>query len=281
MKTPLIAYFGHHKAATTWLSNIVRNICVELKWKGCYVSNPKMFNYQLNEFVRQNKVDFLCYTNANIEYVKELDDFRGFHVIRDPRDVIVSGYFSHRYSHPTSRWFELIEHRSKLEKLSKDEGLLLEMEFSRRFLEEMYTWNYSLSNVYEIKLENIVNDPYNEIIQACYFLGIVNEPTFKERYLYLLAMSLNRALEKTGNIIDFKMPKNKIPEERLLRLIYKNQFSRKSKGRNLGEEDKKSHYRKGVSGDWKNHFNQEHISVFKEKYNKVLLKLRYEEDDSW
>lgn len=281
MKTPLIAYFGHHKAATTWLSNIVRNICVELKWKGCYVSNPKMFNYQLNEFVRQNKVDFLCYTNANFKYVKELDNFRGFHVIRDPRDVIVSGYFSHRYSHPTSRWFELIEHRSKLEKLSKDEGLLLEMEFSRRFLEEMYTWNYALSNVYEIKMENLVNDPYNEIIQACYFLGIVNEPTFKERFLYLLAMSLNRALEKTGNVINFKIPKDKIPEERLLRLIYKNQFYRKSKGRNLGEEDKKSHYRKGVSGDWKNHFNQEHIRVFKEKYNKVLIKLGYEENDSW
>jgi hypothetical protein len=280
MKSPLFAYFGHHKAATTWLSNIVRNICAELNWKVCYVSNPKMFNFKLNEFVQENKVDFLCYTNANFKYVKELDNFRGFHVIRDPRDVIVSGYFSHRYSHPTNRWPELIEHRSKLENLSKQEGLLLEMEFSQRFLEEMYTWDYSLSNVYEIKMENLVNDPYNEIIQACYFLDIVHEPTFKERFSYITAMFLNRALEKSGNF-SFSMSMNKIPEERLLRLIYKNQFSRKSKGRDQGKEDKRSHYRKGVSGDWKNHFNQEHVSVFKKKYNQILIKLGYEEDDNW
>ncbi|MEQ9553971.1 MAG: sulfotransferase domain-containing protein [Coleofasciculus sp. G3-WIS-01] len=280
MKSPLLAYFGHHKAATTWLSNIVRNICAEVNWKACYVSNAKMFDFKLNEFVHQNKVDFLCYTNANFKYVKELDNFRGFHVIRDPRDVLVSGYFSHRYSHPTNRWSELVEHRSKLENLSKEEGLLLEIEFSKRFLEEMYTWDYSLSNVYEIKMENLVNDPYNEIIQACYFLGIVNEPTFKERFSYLTAMFLNRALEKSGKF-SFSMSMNKIPEERLLRLIYKNQFPRKSKGRNQGKEDKKSHYRKGVAGDWKNHFNQEHTRVFKNKYNQILIKLGYEEDDNW
>lgn len=66
--------------------------------------------------------DVLCYVNAEIGSVRPLRDYRGFHVIRDPRDVGVSGYFSHLHSHPIGDWYELAEHRRELQSLPRHEG---------------------------------------------------------------------------------------------------------------------------------------------------------------
>lgn len=40
-------------------------------------------------------------------------------------------------------------------------------------------------------------------------------------------------------------------------------------------------YRKGIIGDWKNHFNKKHIVTFKRKAGKLLIELGYESDFSW
>lgn len=44
---------------------------------------------------------------------------------------------------------------------------------------------------------------------------------------------------------------------------------------------KSSTFRKGIIGDWKNYFNQEHIQLYKEKYGYELIKLGYENDLNW
>lgn len=79
----------------------------------------------------------------------------------------------------------------------------------------------------------------------------------------------------------FQIYTRKIFAERLLGIVYQNRFSRKSGGRSFGEENVKSHYRKGTLGDWRNHFNQEHIKLFKDNYNHLLIKLGYESDSNW
>ncbi|MEL6223180.1 MAG: sulfotransferase, partial [Cyanobacteria bacterium J06627_8] len=41
------------------------------------------------------------YTNfENFRKIPKVDDYRAFFVMRDPRDLVVSWYFSVRYSHP-------------------------------------------------------------------------------------------------------------------------------------------------------------------------------------
>ncbi|MBL4591442.1 MAG: sulfotransferase domain-containing protein [Phycisphaerales bacterium] len=52
-------------------------------------------------------------------------------------------------------------------------------------------------------------------------------------------------------------------------------------GRNPGEEDKGSFIRKGVVGDWKNHFTREAAEVFDGLAGDVLVQLGYETDNSW
>ncbi len=280
---PLLTYFGHHKAASTWVVSIIKQICQDLGLKHIRVENEKAFDFDLEKFIEREKPNFLSYTNADFNYVKNLRKFRGFHVIRDPRDIVVSAYFSHLHSHPTDRWTKLIEHRTKLESLSKYEGLLLEIEFRKNQFDAMYNWDYSLPNIYTVKMEDIVINPYKNFLDIFNFLEIVDESQFgvKARFSQLVAMGINHLHQKSKVLMPFRFEADKIPAESLLGIVYKHEFSKLAGGRNLGEEDVKSHYRKGVPGDWKNHLKEEHIKLFKEKYNDLLIKLGYESTPNW
>lgn len=277
---PTLAFFGHHKGATTWIINILKQVCFDLGLKHAVASNSNKFQQDLSRFIDQNKIGFLFYVNADYRYVSSLSNFKGFHVVRDPRDVIVSGYFSHRYSHSTENWEKLILHRAQLEKASKEEGLLLEMEFSRQFLEEMYHWNYDLPNVLELRMENIIQNPYESFINIFQFLEIIDDS--RSNTQKCLKYFLSKAVVRTFNkYTSFQLTCDRILMSRLLEIVYINRFTHKSQGRRLGEEDITSHYRKGVPGDWKNHFNSEHVQFFKANYNDLLLKLGYESCLNW
>ena len=52
-------------------------------------------------------------------------------------------------------------------------------------------------------------------------------------------------------------------------------------GRRPGEEDKRSFLRKGVVGDWRNHFSQEARETFDRYAGSELMLLGYERDRSW
>jgi len=52
-------------------------------------------------------------------------------------------------------------------------------------------------------------------------------------------------------------------------------------GRSPGEEDRASFVRKGVAGDWKNHFTPEAARVFDELAGDMLIELGYEQDRQW
>ncbi|MEQ9233296.1 sulfotransferase domain-containing protein [Coleofasciculus sp. E2-BRE-01] len=279
----LLCFFGHHKCGTQWIQGILQQLCRELNLKYNFAYDSRMFDHDLKSFIEKEKTDFFSYTNANHEDVKDLNNFKGFHVIRDPRDIVVSGYFSHLYSHPTDKSSRIREEREKLQKISKNEGLLLEMEFNNNVFQAMYEWNYALDNVMEIKMEDLTSNSYRTFVEIFRFLGLVSKsrPTFKERWSHLLAMSALRTQELIIKEPILYLPLTTVPYERILGIIYENDFKKKTGGRKPGEENVQSHYRKGVSGDWKNHFNEKHIDVFKQKYNEVLIKLGYEKDDNW
>lgn len=224
-------------------------VCKSTGQKFMNFHNPSMFNKDLRKYLEESDVDFLAYINADYQYVSAIDNYRGFHVIRDPRDICVSAYFSHLYSHPTNNWPQLVEIRAKLKGLSKDDGLMLELELRKSQFTQMYNWDYSLSNVMEFKMEKMTAEPDDTFLEIFRFLGLLDA----------------RSISIT----------------RLLRIVHDNSFSKKAGGRRSGEEDVKSHYRKGVAGDWVNHFTKRHIEYFKEHYNDLLVKLGYESGRDW
>ncbi len=274
----LRVYFGHHKCMTTWVRHVLQRVCNELSWN--YVE----MNISGSEYVRRNKVDMLSYQDPDMEIVRTLEDFVGFHIIRDPRDIVVSAYFSHLHSHATDNWPELSAYRAELQKLSKDDGLLLEMEFLRREFKQLYEWDYAQENVLELKMEDVVANPYDQIVRALLFIEAAAENTpLRTRLLAAVASGL-RDLGYLYRIPSMVVPKYvlpKIPVEFLLGYIYEIRFSEMTKGRGRGMEDACSHYRKGVAGDWVNHFKPQHKEYFKKTYNDVLLKLGYESTSDW
>jgi hypothetical protein len=277
----LRAFFGHHKCASSWAGVICADACRELGLRHAIVHDAQPLPVSLAAHVQNEAIEFLSYTNADIDHVRRLGPLRAFHVVRDPRDVVVSAYFSHLHSHPTQEWPELLEHRRALGRLSPEEGLLLEMKFRERQMQEMYSWNYQRSDVLELRMEDLVVRPYSQALRIFSFLDLLDERdlTPPRRLRWLLAKALRRVERDTPLRVGWRP--RRIPAERLLGVVWEHDFAKKAKGRQQGQEDRKSHYRKGVAGDWRNHFQSRHVAFFKERYGDLLLKLGYERDADW
>ena len=72
------------------------------------------------------------------------------------------------------------------------------------------------------------------------------------------------------------MGNNRINEQTLALIIGNNRFTKKTGGRQRGQEDIYHHYRKGLVGDWKNHFDYYLLEIFNNKYIDLLKKLKYD-----
>lgn len=285
----LRAFFGHHKCATSWIDTILMDACFHMGLNLEIIHREVEFadSSSLSAHVDHCSADFLAYTNAKIKHVEDLPLRRGFHVVRDPRDVLVSAYFSHLHSHPTVNWPELAPHRDRLSSLSKEDGLFAEMDFSAEEFEDMYRWDYSRDDILELKMEDLTADPLAGYVRIFEFLDMIDHQTRGLRKAVKSAtLKANRLLYKGRHVLPTERPPtiqrhHSLSEDKVKSIVEKNSFSRLSGGREKGKENVKSHFRKGVPGDWVNHFTPKHKRVFKKRFNDVLVKLGYEEDSSW
>jgi hypothetical protein len=70
-------------------------------------------------------------------------------------------------------------------------------------------------------------------------------------------------------------------DDRLLDDVLERSSFRFHAGRDPGQEDRKRFYRKGIVGDWRNHFSAEDTRVFREVAGDMLVRLGYESDVRW
>ncbi len=104
--------------------------------------------------------------------------------------------------------------------------------------------------------------------------------TFGERYIELRyealledpAPHLKRVFEAIGVDAD---------DAAVGKCVEANSFEARSGGRKPGEADPDSFVRKGVAGDWKNHFGDAERAVFKDVAGDELISLGYEQDGAW
>lgn len=75
----------------------------------------------------------------------------------------------------------------------------------------------------------------------------------------------------------FELP---VDDQRLLRIVEAHRFERVT-GRARGQEDRASFNRKGVAGDWTNHFSPDQKRAFKETAGRALIELGYAQDMDW
>lgn len=285
MNDSLLAYFGHHRCASNWILAVVNEVGSLM---GLRVSNglhrPQLFNCDLHSYVNKHRLDFLCYTNADYAFVRELFDIKGFHVIRDPRDILISSYYSHLYSHSTDGWPELAAHRERLHAATKEEGILLEMDFRAWEFKHLASWDYTRPNILEMKLEEMSASPADAFSRIFRFLGLLAEPdghNSRPELVDLLKANINRLHFKSRGAIPVRLRQRRLSGKQLDRIVSRHSFTRLTRGRKKGEEDVTSHYRKGEAGDWRNHFSDEIESAFKNRYQDLLETLGYESNQNW
>ena len=177
--------------------------------------------------------------------------YKAFFVMRDPRDLVISRYFSIRYSH------NLINESIKKERIflnnaSMEEGLNYFIEAIENKHAELYSallsWPGSIDN---------------PRIMICKFEDLIGTDR----------------LESFKRIFDHC--EISIPGSTLKRILEKYSFEELSQGRKQGEADPKSHYRKGIAGDWQNYFDDNHKKLFKRVAGNLLIELGYEKNDDW
>ncbi len=269
-------YLSHHKCATMYANLVLGRICAELGLEKRVLYQPEEFSHDLVSVMRADRVDLLMYLDSEWSYVEDVGGITGVHVIRDPRDVLVSAYFSHRSTHQTATWPELRVHREKLQEVSKEEGLYLEMQFTGYVFRAMSEWDYDREGILELRFEELVDDPYGFWLRAIEHLGLLDGGDFglRRSLTYSLCGIVNQAARKYA-WWPFRLPLRRVPGARLLGIVYDNRFSKKTGGRAHGEEDAASHYRKGQPGDWKNHLTEDHLVAFESRFPGLLKRTGY------
>lgn len=274
-------FFGHHKCATTWIISILGTLAGKANLKHGHFHSHKTMGFNLEQAIRRSGIDICSCTNARYSQIN-IQDFRGFHIIRDPRDIFVFAYFSHLKSHETQYWPELVAHRETLRSMPKDAGLLFSFEFSDRLptdgcdielMKSLAEWNYADERILELKFEHVIAQPYESLVRAAEHIGLTRKPkTPKQSRSGKLRSRVT--LRKTSRPAALRI-------DDVLRAVYDNRFEKMAGGRTVGSENVTNHYRKGQPGDWVNHFKAEHKAAFKQRYPGLLQQLGYETDDNW
>lgn len=275
----LPAYFSHHKCATMYVTGILERLCLENGLRFRSYDDASQFDRDLPGHLASRPLDFLAYINAEWEHVRALDDVVGFHVIRDPRDILVSAYFSHLHTHATDAWPELEHHRERLASTSKAEGLHLQIDFISDVFEALAGWDYGAEGILELTFEELTTRPYETFLRVFEHLWMLDGSGGGiRRQLGHLASGLwNQAAALAGAPRFLVRRRTSIPGDRLLAVVYEHRFDRKAGGRSRGEEDRGSHYRKGVSGDWRNHLGPGHLAALDERFPDLLDVTGYRE----
>jgi hypothetical protein len=234
-KAPTIFHVTHWKAGSQWVRSILREAAPDR------VALPRP-DFSTPIF------DGRIYTPVYAAYqqfepsLSTAKPHRIFAVIRDPRDTVVSWYFSHLYSH-RSEDPSVSESRQTLRKLDKTEGLALMIrEKLVHAISIQRSWLRSPARVF--RYENLRED---------------QQEGFRQIFDYC-------QLE--------------VPERRRRKIVLRNSFERRTWWR-IGRENVRSHLRKGAVGDWRNHFCDRLKMLFKELYSDVLVEGGYEKDDAW
>ncbi len=287
-----LVYFGHHKCATQYIKAVVARVAFQLGLGFQTVDRPVAAPATGADGAPRHRLhladagyavptaDILYFANGNtaaVAALRDLGGYRGFHVIRDPRDIVVSGYFSHLHSHP------ITEHNSERmgawrrklsQAASEEEGLLLELEYEAENFGHLRDWNYEDPDVLELRYEDLVVEPLAVFARAFAFWGL-ELPRFG---LPALAAALLRRGPRRGSLVP---PGRRLPLPLLRRIVERNSFERRSGGRAPGEEDVRHHYRKGIPGDWRSHFTPRVTAAFKDRYGDLPVALGYESSPDW
>jgi len=189
-------------------------------------SDPRALDKRdYTEMFKKNSIISPLYISYNkFQGIPKPENYKSFFVMRDPRDIVVSWYFSTKISH----------------------GKMGSVDANRKILNEK---NFKDGLLYMI---NYVNEfGLFAALDSWLTLGAKDNNVMILKYEDLISKSSFEHFSKLFNFLDIKMP-----SEDLMQILERYSFENLA-GRNRGTENLNSHYRKGISGDWVNYLDSE------------------------
>lgn len=202
-------------------------------------------------------------------YVFVLDEVRSIypeariiHILRDGRDVVLSNLFN-TWNRAEDRGGaakappEVLEKRDRFfadpEAFLARESIFTEEMLRRVAQGWSRTVHKGLEDGQEMFGEKCVQVKYEDLLQA--------------------------PVEHVQRLLSFLDVSDE--EDLISSMIEENSFEKMSGGRQRGDDDPNSFFRKGLAGDWKNYFTERDKQIFKNQAGDALIRLGYETDLDW
>lgn len=251
---PIIVHFGYHKAMTSFFHKVFIDIAPLLRREYFHAFNNLFKFYE--KLASMGSEGILCLNNHPAQTFL-LPNYVGSHIVRDPRDLLVSGYKYHLWSEES--WVNIPisnamskklkinkyglhlkqdeSYRQLLNRVDKDLGYQLEFNWRQPHFTQMQNWDYENPNIIEVKYEDIFQ----------------NENVWFQKIF------------KHYGVPDILL-------DVCLKIVEKHSFKVLQKQGNIGD---KKHARIGSPGQWKEELPGTVAKKLLYKYTPLMTKLNY------
>ena len=261
---PVVLHFSYHKCLTVYYNRVISTLAREFGFP--YFEHFYISNSALRSELRQSQHPRIFTLSMSEDVCFEgFPDYRGSCFIRDPRDLVVSGYRYHLWTkepwcrEPFQGWEWVTRHpvfeqyiesnrrkhpttasyQEYLQTLTSEQGLLLEMIWRQSDFSQMRNWNYNNPKVLVQRYDKVIGQ---------------EQAAFKALFEHY---QLHPALQARG-----------------LQLVEKYALKNQARGQS-------SHIRSGSTRQWPAEFSPLNQKVFKQLYGQLLIQLQYESSLDW
>jgi len=263
----LLLHCCHHRVGTRWFGGVLSSIA---DYYGLPFIRDNDYRSPItgnDQSKFTNRPSIFLQNHSYIDFSLLPESYKGSHIIRDPRDIVISGYYYHLWTveewankpikdlRPDieAHWPLLpikeiynMTYKQYLNSLSREEGIFAEIQRSSSLvIRDIVNWDYTNENFFEFRYEDIISDEHGIFRKIFEHYGFSEDAVGKS-----------------------------------LRIAETHSF-RNVTDRSIGDVKEESHTRSGKLGQWKNEFTDSHKEYFKELHGEDLIKLGYEHDMHW
>ena len=175
-ESPNLIHCSYHKCMTVYYAKVMRTVFSERirPWKKGY----RHYNSKLHEFMEDVQWREAASINNHMLNLDELRPYKITRCVRDPRDMIVSGYHYHKRAaepwcsipNPSESDWELVNgtipdgilegesYSDMLKRLDIEEGMLAEMQFRSKHYHSMMEWPLDDPDILLFRYEEILGN---------------------------------------------------------------------------------------------------------------------------